>query len=93
MGCQNTENDQSMVHFILRSTENILNIGKKIRVYLCTDTASERRWLLQMAEGLGRAGRLGHHLVRRSTPAAPDDLGGRAVAADTVLTLPFVVIK
>lgn len=46
-----------------------------------------------MAEGLGRAGRVGHHLVRRSTPAAPDDLGGRAVAADTVLTLPFVVIK
>lgn len=46
-----------------------------------------------MAGGLGRAGRLGHHLVRWSTPAAPDDSEGRAVAADTVLTLLFVVMK
>ena len=77
-----------MVHFMLRSTENILNIGKRIRVYLCTDIASERRWRLQMADGLGRVGRLGHHVVGWGTP---DDSEGSAVAADTVLTLPFVV--
>ena len=76
-----------MVHF----TENILNIGKRIRVYLCTDIASERRWRLQMADGLGRVGRLGrlgHHVVGWGTP---DDSEGSAVAVDTVLTLPFVV--
>lgn len=82
-----------MVHFILRSTENILNIGGKVRVYLCTAIASERRWLLQMAGGLGQAGHLGRRLVRWSIPAAPDDSEGRTVAADTVLTLPFVVMN
>lgn len=46
-----------------------------------------------MADGLGRAGHLGHHLVRWGTPAAPDDLEGIAVAADTVLTLPFMVMN